>query len=103
MARTKTGNGAVKLTREQIKILEERMSKLAERNSSWKIPAANYRDLFYYMAIQKVTYLYDDEIFEGLKFVDQKKTGKSEELLDAYLILDTADEIQLKLFQFKFT
>ena len=79
------------------------MSELAERNSSRKILSANYRDLFYYIAIQKVIYLYDGEIVDGIKSVDQMKTGNWEELLDAYLILDTADEIQLKLFQFKFT
>lgn len=78
------------------------MSHLAKRNPSWKINPDNYGDLFIYLAIQKITYLYDDELFEGLRFVDHKKTGKSEELLDAYLILDQGDEIQLKLFQFKF-
>jgi hypothetical protein len=41
-------------------------------------------------------------LFEGLKVVDRKKTGKSEEGLDAYLIIDQGDEIHLKLFQFKF-
>lgn len=103
MAKIKTDIGTVRLSIEQIQVLEGRMRKLAERNSSWGVSATDYSTLFYYLAIQKITYLYDDEIFELLKFVDKKKTGKSEELLDAYLILDTGDDIQLKLFQFKFT
>ncbi len=87
---------------EQIQFLKQKMAHLAERNPSWGITATDYRTLFFYLAIQKITYLYDDELFEGLKFVDLKKTGKSEELLDAYLIVDQGDEIQLHLFQFKF-
>ena len=81
-----------------------RKQKMAHRRSdrSWAIKSDNFADLFIYLAIQKITYLYDDELFEGLKFVDHKKTGKSEESLDAYLVLDQGDEIQLKLFQFKF-
>jgi hypothetical protein len=102
MSRAKVIPESVKLTPEQIRYLESRMSHLAKRNPSWKINPDNYGDLFIYLAIQKITYLYDDELFEGLRFVDHKKTGKSEELLDAYLILDQGDEIQLKLFQFKF-
>ncbi len=35
--------------------------------------------------------------------MDRNRTGKAEELLDAYLISDLGDEIQLKLFQFKFS
>jgi hypothetical protein len=54
------------------------------------------------LAVQKITHLYDDELFEGLIAVDNKQTGKQEELLDAYLIVPQGDEIQLKLFQFKF-
>ena len=92
----------VKLAPEQVTFLKERMSHLAERNPSWGIKPDAYATLFSYLAVQKITYLYDDELFEGLKFVDLKKTGKCEELLDAYLILDQGDEIQLKLFQFKF-
>lgn len=93
---------SAKLTPAQIDFLKDKMSHLAERNPSWDIKSNDYRNLFYYLAVQKVTYLYDDELFENLKFVDHKKTGKSEELLDAYLTLDQGDEIQLKLFQFKF-
>jgi len=101
MPKTTTIEG-VKLTPEQITFLEEKMAHLAHRNPSWGIKPDDFADLFIYLAIQKITYLYDDELFEGLKFVDHKKTGKSEELLDAYLVLDQGDEIQLKLFQFKF-
>ncbi len=58
--------------------------------------------LFPYLAAQKLTYLYDDEVFELLTPVDTHLTGKEEELLDHYLLLDTGEEVQLKLFQFKF-
>lgn len=92
----------LKLTPTQIQYLKERMKHLAERNPSWGIQPNDYAELYPYFAIQKITYLYDDELFEGLKFVDNKKTGKVEELLDAYLIADQGDVIQLKLFQFKF-
>ena len=103
MPRTKSAPVGVKLVAEQIAFLQERMRHMAERNPSWKISASDYRTLYYYLAAQKITYLYDDELYERLQFVDRKRTGKSEELLDAYLILDVGDEIQLKLFQLKFT
>ncbi len=102
MPKAKQSIGEVKLTADQIQYLKEKMSHLAERNPSCGIKPTDYAALYPYLAIQKITYLYDDELFEGLKFVDQRKTGKSEELLDAYLIADQGDEIQLKLFQFKF-
>ncbi|MBI4024684.1 MAG: AIPR family protein [Verrucomicrobia bacterium] len=91
-----------RLSPEQIQFLKQKMAHLAGRNPSWNIAATDYRKLFSYLAAQKITYLYDDELFEGLKRVDLKETGKSEELLDAYLIVDQGDEIQLHLFQFKF-
>jgi AIPR protein len=102
MPRTKKPVGDVKLTPEQIQYLKGRMTRLAERNPSWRIKGTDYATLYEYLAAQKITYLYDDELFEGLRFVDTKRTGKQEELLDAYLIVDQGDEIQLKLFQFKF-
>src|ERR1044072_9770562 len=91
-----------KLNSDQIHYLKERMEQLSERNPSWGIGKKDYASLYDYLAVQKITYLYDDELFEGLRFVDNKKTGKVEELLDAYIIVDQGDEIQLKLFQFKF-
>jgi len=94
--------GDVKLSAEQIQYLKNRMTHLAERNPSSGIKGTEYATLYEYLAAQKITYLYDDELFEGLRFVDTKKTGKAEELLDAYLIVDQGDEIHLKLFQFKF-
>jgi len=93
----------VKLLPANIQFLKEKMEHLAQRNPSSGVSSTDHRNLYFYLAVQKITYLYDDELFEGLKFVDHKKTGKSEELLDAYLILEQGDEIQLKLFQFKFT
>lgn len=102
MPKVKQPVGEVKLTPDQIQHLKERMARLAERNPSCGVKQTDHETLYYYLAIQKITYLYDDELFEGLKFVDHKKTGKSEELLDAYLIVDQGDEIHLKLFQFKF-
>ena len=102
MPKPKAKIDGVKLAPDQISYLKEKMSHLAQRNPSWGIKPDDYASLFIYLAIQKITYLYDDELFEGLKFVDHKKTGKTEELLDAYLVLDQGDEIQLKLFQFKF-
>jgi hypothetical protein len=102
MPKAKPTTDAVKLTPDQITFLKRRVAHLAQRNPSWGIKPEDFAALFIYLAIQKITFLYDDELFEGLKFVDHKKTGKSEELLDAYLVLDQGDEIQLKLFQFKF-
>ncbi len=102
MAKSKTTTEGVKLTSEQIAFLKGKMKRLAKRNPSWGIKGDDFATLYLCLAMQKITYLYDDELFEGLKFVDNKRTGKSEELLDAYLILDQGDEIQLKLFQFKF-
>src|SRR5205807_5693887 len=102
MPKAKKPPGEVKLSPDQIQYLKERMAHLADRNPSCGINRTDYAELYQYLATQKITYLYDDELFEGLKFVDKKKTGKSEELLDAYLIVDQGDEIQLKLFQFKF-
>ena len=78
------------------------MARLAERNPSWKIQPNDHKTLFPYLVAQKLTYLYDDEVFELLTPVDTHLTGKEEELLDHYLILDTGEEVQLKLFQFKF-
>lgn len=102
MPRKQVHVGKPKLEPEQIAYLETRMKHIAERNPSAGIPKADYRMLFNYLAVQKITYLYDDELFDELQFVDRHETGKAEELLDAYLILDQGEEIQLKLFQFKF-
>jgi len=101
MQKKKTTVGDVKLGQEQIAYLQEKMTHLADRNLSAGMTRTDYPTLFEYLAVQKITYLYDDELFDGLQFVDHKKTGKAEELLDAYLILDQGDEVQLKLFQFK--
>ncbi len=103
MPRAKKVVHDVKLSPVRIQFLKEKMEHLAKRNPSSGVSSSDHRNLYFYLAVQKITYLYDDELFEGLKFVDHKKTGKSEELLDAYLILEQGDEIQLKLFQFKFT
>ncbi len=102
MQKKKTTVGDVKLGQEQIAYLQEKMTHLADRNLSAGITRTDYPTLFEYLAVQKITYLYDDELFDGLQFVDHKKTGKLEELLDAYLVLDQGDEVQLKLFQFKY-
>jgi hypothetical protein len=95
-------SGSVKLDEGQIAYLEGQMARLAERNPSWKIQTSDHKTLFPYLVAQKLTYLYDDEVFELLTPVDTHLTGKEEELLDHYLILDTGEEVQLKLFQFKF-
>ncbi|MBM4031583.1 MAG: AIPR family protein [Planctomycetes bacterium] len=102
MAGSKRPAADAKLTAEQISYLEGKMRDLADRNPSCGIERTDYARLYPYLAIQKITYLYDDELFDGLKFVDRSITGKSEELLDAYLIVDQGDELQLKLFQLKF-
>ncbi len=103
MSKIKKPAGPVKLSSDQIAYLQDRMRHLAERNPSCGVKTTDHARLFEYVAVQKITYLYDDELFERLVFVDHKRTGKSEELLDAYLIVDVDDEIQLKLFQFKFS
>jgi hypothetical protein len=101
MPRKKATVGDVKLGPEQIAYLQEKMAHVADRNPSAGIARTDYQKLFEYLAVQKITYLYDDELFDGLQHVDRKRTGKAEELLDAYLVLDQGDEVQLKLFQFK--
>ncbi len=102
MPKRKATVGGVKLGPEQVTYLQERMAHVADRNPSASVSRTDYSALFEYLAVQKITYLYDDELFDGLQFVDHKRTGKEEELLDAYLVLDQGDEVQLKLFQFKF-
>lgn len=103
MPKGKNIHAEVKLSASQIDFLKEKMEHLARRNPSSGVSENDHKALYQYLAVQKITYLYDDELFDGLKFVDREKTGKTEELLDAYLILDQGDEIQLKLFQFKYT
>ena len=92
-----------KLGPEQITALQGRMQLLAERNPSWKIKSDDCERLYEYVAAQKITYLYDDELFEKFVDVDSHRTGKEEELLDAYLIQEQGDELHLHLFQFKFS
>lgn len=102
MPKIKQPLDAVKLSNAQIDYLKARMDHFAQRNPSSGIKPTDYKQLFFYLALQKITYLYDDELIEGLTWVDRQKSGKSEELLDAYLIVNLGDEIHLKLFQFKF-
>ena len=92
-----------KLTSEQIVTLQARMQLLAERNPSWNIKSDDYGRLYEYVAAQKITYLYDDELIEKFVSVDSHRTGKMEECLDAYLIQEQGDELHLHLFQFKFS
>lgn len=101
---------AQKLSDAQVAQLKARMDRLADRNPDWEISrqkfpteAEYFRRLFYYFVAQKLTWLYDDELFDKLVITDSNVTGKSEEGLDAYMVLDYGDEIHLKLFQFKFT
>ena len=98
-----------KLNDTQVALLKARMERLAQRNPDWEInrpkfpnEADYYRRMFYYFVVQKLTWLYDDELFDKLAITDRNATGKSEELLDAYMVLDYGDEIHLNLFQFKF-
>jgi hypothetical protein len=86
---------------EQRLVIEEMMEHLAIRNPSWKLNPKDAKGLFPYFAAQKLFFLHDDEVFEWMTPVDTSLTGKQEELLDWFLILDTGDEVQLKLFQFK--
>lgn len=93
----------LKPSERQIEFLEEQMRQLAERNPSYKTESTDYRALFEYLAVQKITDLDEDQVFESLTPTDSAKTGMAEELLDAYLINNTGNQIELKLFQFKFT
>ncbi len=102
MPKAKNHSVEVKVTPEQIQYLKSKMEQLAARNRSWGMAPTDYKTLYQYLAVQKITYLYDDELYEGLVFVDHNQTGIAEEQLDAYLIVDLGDEIQLKLFQFKY-
>jgi hypothetical protein len=90
-------------TESQIDVLKARMSLMADRNPSWKIGREDWKSLWPLFAAQRITYLYDDELWERFQDTDFKSTGKGEELLDAYMIVDEDSEIQLKLFQFKFS
>lgn len=92
----------LEITASHKEVLERQMQRLALRNPSWGIAEGDYRRLYPYLAVQKITFLQDDEVWELLQWTDHHVTGKQEELLDAYLILDQGDEIELKLFQFKF-
>jgi hypothetical protein len=83
-------------------VVERQMRRLADRNPTWGIADTDYKKLYAYLAVQKITFLQDDEVWEYLVWTDFHQTGKQEELLDAYLILDQGDEIEAKLFQFKF-
>jgi hypothetical protein len=91
------------ITTEHITVLKRRMERLAARNPSWGFKSSDYKRLYDYLAVQLLTFLQDDELFELLTFTDHHITGKQEELLDAYLILDQGNEIELKLFQFKYS
>jgi hypothetical protein len=42
--------------------LEERMTRLAERNPSWNIDPTDVKSIFLYFLTCKIFYLYDDEI-----------------------------------------
>jgi hypothetical protein len=101
---------ALKLNDAQVSELERRMDRLAERNPDWEINRRKfasetdyYRRLFFYFVAQKLTWLYEDELFEKLVITDRSATGRGEELLDAYMVLDHGNEIHLNLFQLKFT
>ena len=90
------------ITQSHKDVVERQMKRLALRCPSWGIKETDFKKLYPYLAVQKITFLQDDEIWELLQWTDFHETGKQEELLDAYLILDQGDEIELKLFQFKF-
>ena len=79
------------------------MERLAVRNPSWGFSRTDEQRLYEYLAVQLITFLQDEELFDLLTFTDHHVTGKQEELLDAYLILDQGSEIEVKLFQFKFS
>lgn len=91
------------ITAEHQSVLKRRMERLAERNPTWGFHPSDHKRLYEYLAVQLLTFLQDDELFELLTFTDHHTTGKQEELLDAYLILDQGTEIELKLFQFKYS
>lgn len=100
----------LKLNDAQVSQLKGRMDRLAGRNPDWEInrrkfPSETdyYRRLFFYFVAQKLTWLYEDELFDKLVVTDRSATGKGEELLDAYMVLDHGNEIHLNLFQLKFT
>lgn len=79
------------------------MERIANRNPTWGIAKNDHKQLYEYLTVQLLTFLQDEELFELLTFTDHHRTGKQEELLDAYLILDQGTEIELKLFQFKYS
>ena len=91
------------VTEDHVSVLKRRMERLAERNPTWGFKKSDHKRLYEYLSAQLLTFLQDDELFELLIFTDHHVTGKQEELLDAYLILDQGTEIELKLFQFKYS
>ena len=60
MPKVKAPMEGVKLAPEQVTFLKERMAHLVERNLSWSIKPDDYATLFSYLAVQKITYLYDE-------------------------------------------
>lgn len=98
------------LSTAQIDSLKQRMNRFAERNPDIRIQRKlsdsdtdYYRRLFMFFVALKLSYLHDDELFDHLKIVDSHETGKGEEFLDAYMLLDHGDDLLLHLFQFKYT
>lgn len=91
------------VTEDHITVLKRRMERLAVRNSTWGFLKNDFKRLYEYLSVQLLTFLQDEELYELLTFTDYRTTGKHEELLDAYLILDQGTEIELKLFQFKYS
>jgi hypothetical protein len=93
----------LQITADHQTVLRRRMDRLAIRNPSWGFYKTDEQRLFEYLAVQLITFLQDEELYDLLTFTDHHVTGKQEELLDAYLILDQGSEIEVKLFQFKFS
>lgn len=91
------------VTEDHVSVIKRRMERLSERNPTWGFKKSEHKRLYEYLSVQLLTFLQDEELFELLTFTDHNVTGKQEELLDAYLILDQGTEIELKLFQFKYS
>ena len=62
MPKAKNHSVEVKVTPEQIQYLKSKMEQLAARNRSWGMAPTDYKTLYQYLAVQKITYLYDDEL-----------------------------------------
>jgi hypothetical protein len=58
------------ITQSHTDVVDRQMQRMALRNPSWNIQERDFKSLFPYLAVQKITFLYDDEMRELLQWTD---------------------------------